>query len=54
MIPGAAFLGGGFEGDPESVLDLALSDELVEVLRSKRELLVVLDRRVEQTVLTPG
>ena len=51
MIEGSAFLGGGLKGDPEPVLDFGLPDELVEVSRSKGELLFVLGRRAEQTVL---
>ena len=53
VIERSAFLGGGFEGDPEPVLDFGLPDELVEVSRSKRELLFVLDRRAEQ-ILSRG
>jgi hypothetical protein len=54
VIQRTTFLGGSFEGDLEPVLDLGLPDELIEDLRSKCELLLVFDRRVEKTVLTHG
>jgi hypothetical protein len=54
MVEGASLLHRRLQGDLETLPDPVLTDELVEAPGAKGDLLLGLDRGVEQAVLAHG